>query len=408
MHCMLIHQAFAGPGDPGGTRHFELAHLLAQKGHEFTVVTSTVNYLTGTKRELSPDLQATSGVRIRLAYTLPILHASFIRRVLAFVSFMVSSVMTAMRVGSVDLVMGTSPPLPQALSAWLVARLRRRPLVLEIRDLWPEFAIGMGVLTNPILIRLARWLESFLYRAADHIIVNSPAYRDYLQGRGLAGEKISLVSNGVDASMFDPAERGLRFRERLGIAEEVFVATYAGALGMANDISVILGAARELESKPEIQFVLIGDGKERAALQQISQDWGLTNVTFAGAVPKSEMPDVLAASDACVATLLDIPMFCTTYPNKVFDYMAAGRPTVLAIDGVIREVVEAADAGVFVPPGDSTALARAVCTLQEEPERARRMGTSARRYIEKNFDRRAQSELLGSILERVADRDRIR
>src|SRR6185369_4073244 len=123
---------------------------------------------------------------------------------------------TAWRAGHVELVMCTSPPIFQALSAWLVARLRRRPWLLEIRDLWPEFAIDLGVLRNPALIRLSRWLERFLYARAAHLLVNSPAYRDYLVGKGVPPDKITLIPNGVDASRFAPAARAELLREALG------------------------------------------------------------------------------------------------------------------------------------------------------------------------------------------------
>jgi glycosyltransferase involved in cell wall biosynthesis len=169
--------------------------------------------------------------------------------------------------------------------------------------------------------------------------------------------------------------------------KDKFVVTYAGALGMANDISTILQAAKQLRDHPEIHFVLVGDGKERQNLETIAREWDLANVTFTGVVRKSEIPQVLAASDACVATLKDIPMFRTTYPNKVFDYMAAGRPTLLAIDGVIREVVEAAQGGVFIPPGDAENLAESTLWLSQNRERASRMGEAARRYVEEHFNR---------------------
>src|SRR5207253_6663029 len=198
----------------------------------------------------------------------------------------------------------TSPPLFQALSAWLVAVARRRPLLLEIRDLWPEFAIDMGVLRNRALIFLSRRLERFLYRRAAHLLVNSPAYRDYLIDQGVAPDKITLIANGADTTMFDPEARGASVRETLGLQNK-FIVTYAGALGLANDIEVILRAAARLNEDSRIHFLLVGDGKQRPKLESLARQLNVANVTFAGARPKSAMPAVLAASDACVATLKD-------------------------------------------------------------------------------------------------------
>ncbi len=156
---------------------------------------------------------------------------------------------------------------------------------------------------------------------------------------------------------------------------------------------------------PDIHFLIVGDGKERANLEHLATQLKLANVTFTGARPKSQMPQVLAASDVCVATLKNIRMFSTTYPNKVFDYMASGRPIVLGIDGVIRHVVEAAQGGIFVPPGDHMALAAAVRQLYNDRAGARVMGQNARRYVEKHFNRSQQARQLVRLVERLADRE---
>lgn len=404
-HYLLIHQAFVGPGEAGGTRHYELARHCAAAGHRFTIVASPVSYLSGRRETAGGQGEVVSGVRVVRAYTLPTLHRSFVWRVVSFLSFMVSATVRALQADRVDLVMGTTPPLFQALSAWVVSRWRRRPFLLEVRDLWPQFAVDMGLLTQPLFIALARRLESFLYEHADHILVNSPAYRDYLLGRGVPSTKVSFIPNGVDPTMFDPADRGEAWRQRWGV-ENRFVVIYAGALGPANDIPTLLRAAARLRERPDIHFLLVGDGKERSRLEAQAAAEGLTNVTFTGAVPKEQMPAVLAAGDACVAILRDIPSFRTTYPNKVFDYMAAGRPTVLAIDGVIRQVLESARAGVFVPPGDDAALAAAVLQLAADREAARAMGEAARRHVVAHFDRRIQAEAFCRLLARLAEEGR--
>jgi len=171
---------------------------------------------------------------------------------------------------------------------------------------------------------------------------------------------------------------------------------YAGALGPANDIDTVLRAARRLKESRGIHFLAVGDGKERPRLENIAHKWNLENVIFIGAKPKSEMPDFLAASNACLAILRDIPMFRTTYPNKVFDYMAAGRPTIL-------EVVESANGGIFVEPGNAEALAEAVRNLFENPEHAREMGLNARRYVEKYFDRMDQAIAFEKLLYKLCE-----
>ena len=404
MHALLIHQAFAGPNDPGGTRHFELGRDVVSRGHQFTVVASPISYLTGqqtgTGAAVEPEEQY-SGVRVLRSYVYRSLHRSFVWRVVSFLSFMFSSVWTARRAGPVDVVMGTSPPIFQAFSALGVAMIRRVPFLLEVRDLWPAFAVDMGVLKAPFLIKASEFLEGFLYRRATHILVNSPAYREHVIASGIAPDKVSFISNGVDTDMFDPDATGARLRTAWQ-ASDKFVVTYAGALGAANDIDTLLRAADRLGHRPEIQFVLVGDGKERPRLERLSAEMRLTNVLFAGTKSKAEMPEVLAASNACLAILQNIRMFKTTYPNKVFDYMAAGRPTILAIDGVIRAVIETSGGGLFVPPGDDAALAEAVAALSADRARALAMGRAARAHVVRHFNRRDQAQQFAELLERMA------
>ena len=198
--------------------------------------------------------------------------------------------------------------------------------------------------------------------------------------------------------MFDPQADGAAFRSKYGL-DGKFVVSYAGAHGISNDLGVVLQAAAELRDCPEVTFVLVGDGKEKANLQARAQALGLSNLIFSPPVSKTEMTDVLAGSDACVAILMPLELYKTTYPNKVFDYMAAGRPVVLAIDGVIRQVVEQANAGLFAAPGDAHALAEAVRALNADRAAARQMGMDGRRSIETSFNRAALAEQLALILE---------
>ncbi len=399
-HVLLVHQAFATPGDGGGTRHYELLAHAATRGHRATVVTSAVNYLSGrarTQREVyGPALT------VHRIQTYAKKSTNFLAQLRTLVSFAGGAIPKALSTRSVDVVMGTSPSIFQGLSAWVVSALKRKPFLLEIRDLWPEFIIGMGKLRNPVAIWVARRLERFLYARADHLLVNSPAYVDYLVAKGVARDRISLIPNGVETESFAPTpercEQARAFRARYGV-EDKYVVMYTGAMSPANDLGVLLNAADELRDMPNIHVMIVGDGKSREALEQEAARLALTNVTFTGVQPKSTIPGVLAAADLCVAVLQNIPEFRLTYPNKVFDYLAAAKPVALAIDGVIRQVVEEAGAGVFVQPGDPTALASAIRAFAADPERGRVMGERGRAHVTRAFDRRAHGNAFANLLE---------
>lgn len=390
MKILLLNQAFVSPDEPGHTRHFEMAKFLQSRGHELVIVASDLNYQTGQRTVERKGVfaeQIIDGVRVLRAYIYPALHRSYFWRVISFFSFMFSSVWTAFQVRDVDLVLGTTPPIFQAVSAWLVAWIRRKPFLLEVRDLWPEFGVSMGVLKNPIVIALGRRLEKFLYARATHILVNSPAYKEYMIGKGVPEKKITFIPYGTDVDMFNPQVDGSSIRNELGLQEK-FVVLYAGALGQANDIDTILRAAERLKPYDKIHFVVFGDGKERPRLQSEVERKNLSNVIFAGVRPKKEMPRVVASADACLAILQDIPMFRTTYPNKVFDYMAAGRATVLVIDGITRELIESSYGGVFVQPNDDETLAETILDLSKNMDIVQQMGQNAREYLVKHLDRR--------------------
>ena len=237
MHILLIHQAFAALDEPGGTRHHELARILVSRGHQVTIIASPVSYLTGAKRsdqsswivrsELEP------GIHLLRCNTYHALHRSFIHRVISFFGFMITSFVAGLGVRKVDLVWGTSPPIFQGFTTWLLARLKGVPFLFEVRDLWPEFAIKVGVLKNRFLIALSEWLERFLYRHADQLVINSPGFEEHVRQRG--ARSVEMVPNGADPSMFDPQDRGATFRQLHNLKDR-FVVLYAGAHGMSNDL----------------------------------------------------------------------------------------------------------------------------------------------------------------------------
>lgn len=401
MHILLIHQAFASIDEPGGTRHHEIARSLAEMDHKVTVLTGQVSYLTGEpvankdreEREIFED-----GVEIHRVYSYSEWHRSFLHRIFSFVSFMISSFAAGLRTKQIDVVWGTTPPLFQGLTAWILARLKGAGFIFEVRDLWPKFAVAVGVLRNPILIRLSESLERFLYGRADRVVINSPGFRDHVVERG--AHSVELIPNGVDVEMFSDSFKSDLLKKDVGPSGK-FIVLYAGAHGEANDLEVVLEAASSLVENKEIVFIFIGDGKEKSSLIDKASELRLDNVEFYPPVPKVEMPGVLASADVCLAILKPIEAFKTTYPNKVFDYMAAGKPVLLAIDGVIREVVEEAKAGIFVQPGDGTALANALTKLWQNPSEVERMGAAGREYVGEHFDRSMQVEALGAILQEM-------
>ena len=400
MHILLIHQAFAALDEAGGTRHHEMARFLVAQGHKVTIIASSVSYLTGgahlKKIPWKSSEEPEPGITILRTFTYPALHKSFIHRVFSFFSFMFSSFWVGLGVRSIDLVWGTSPPIFQGVTAWLLARLKRVPFLFEVRDLWPAFAIAVGVLKNRTLIRLSEWLERFLYRRADRVVVNSPGFIPHVTARG--ARFVELVPNGADPDMFTPETDGREFLAQHQL-DRKFVAMYAGAHGLSNDLGVVLQAAAQLTDRPDIQVVFVGDGKEKLALVAQAMQLKLHNVSFISSQPKSQMADILAAADACIAILKPIDLYRTTYPNKVFDYMAAGRAVILAIGGVICDVITQENAGLAVTPGDPTELAAAIRRLADDKDLTKALGAAGRIAVENRYNRNKFSQQFNLLLE---------
>lgn len=389
MRVLLIHQAFVLGHEAGGTRHFELGRYLVRRGHQFVVVTGTTSYLSGDRtlvRQPGSQRIVEDGVEVILAYTPAGYHKSFLHRILSFLLFMASSFVAAMRAARPDVVLGTTPPLLQVVPAYLVARLRGARFVLELRDLWVDYAAEAGLVKNHLVLAVARWIERFACKQAEIVIPNSPGYVEALAARGVSQERIHVVPNGADVHAFNPYDDGRQFRKRLGLEGKCIV-TYAGSFGMLNALEVVLQTAQLLRDEKDLQFLLVGSGKERVTLERKAKVMALDNVRFLDPLPKRDIPTLLAATDVGLATLIDLPSFRAVYPNKVFDYMAAGCPVVLNIDGAIRQVVEESGGGLYVPASNPQGLANAIHSLVHSPERRQEMGRLARSYVEIHFDR---------------------
>ena len=398
MKILLIHQIFVTPEEGGGTRHFELGKFLTAKGHKVTVIASDVDYLSGKKK--SKKMEVKDGVNIIYSYTYSGVHKSFLHRAFSFFTFSLTSFVNALKEKEVNIVWGTSPPLFQSITAFVVAKLKKKPFVFEVRDLWLDFAKELGIVRNKILLKIFKFLEIFLYKNADKIIVNSPGFIPFIK-KYIDEEKIVLIPNGVITKEFEVSQEVVyELREQLKLNKK-FVVLYAGNIGVANDIETIIETARFLKSYDDILFLLIGGGIKKNELHVKCEREGLNNVVFLGTIPKRDIPKYISIADVCVATLKNIPLFKTTYPNKVFDYMAAGKPVILAIDGVIRKVVEDANAGMWVEPGNAKQMRDAVLRYYHNRTLLDIHGKNGKIYVKNFFEREKIADNLEQIFKEL-------
>jgi glycosyltransferase involved in cell wall biosynthesis len=326
-------------------------------------------------------------------------------RLLGFASFTLSCCAGLLAQPKPDVLLASSPPLFPMLPALLYSKWRRVPLVLEIRDLWPDSAVQMGLLHNRVLISLMRRLEHSLYDHAQAIITLTDGIRDDIEARGWPTGKLHVITCGVDFEALHPdPDAGAQLRGERGW-EEHFVVMYFGALGQANNLSVLLRAAKRLrDTHPEVRFVLVGDGVERAAIERKLRIESMDNVELLSPVPKSEARRYLNAADTCVATLLDIDLFKGAIPTKLIDYMACGRPVLCGVRGEAQRIVEAARSGLTFPPDDDMQLAKLLVQLAEDPSQCDAFGRSGAKWAHQNFSAVARRELSEALLMDVVSR----
>jgi lipopolysaccharide/colanic/teichoic acid biosynthesis glycosyltransferase/glycosyltransferase involved in cell wall biosynthesis len=327
-------------------------------------------------------------------------------RMWAFFGAALSASWAALRAPRPDVVIATSPPLTAAVPGFVAARCRWRrvPFVFEIRDLWPESAITTGVIgAGSLVARLLYALERFACTRADAVNVLTPAFGDDLKRRGLVDDRrLLFVPNGADVDAFTPAPRDNAARRELGWGDR-FVALYAGAHGRANALGQLLDAAEHLRHRRDVILATVGDGPERPRLEADARARNLTNIQFLGAVGKERMPAIVAAADVGLAVLQNNPTFRTVYPNKVFDYMACARPTILAIDGIARRLAcDEAKAAVFVEPENGAAIADAIERLADDPATARALGERGRVWVVAHAARAALAQQYLRALEALA------
>lgn len=363
----------------------ELARELVRRGHDVTVVTGFPHYPSG---DLYPGYrlrlwtrEMIAGVPVIRTFIYPYHGTSAARRMLNYISWMISSIQAAWLAPRCDVIYVWHPPLTVGVTAWIVGKLKRAPFVYDVQDLWPESALASGLMRPGPLVRILDRLADWVYARANQLLVVSDAAATLLVARGVPPEKIAVAAHWVDDSAFaQPITRDVR--AELGLGSR-FVAMFAGNLGLVQGLETVIDAAVRLRDNPDIVFVLVGDGTDRQRLEDLVRADGLTNVIFAGRHPASAMPAFMSAADALLVHLRPSGIADHAIPTKILSYFAASRPIVCGMAGAGAELVSKAGAGVITPPGDGTAMAEAVRRLAAMPAPDRQvLGQNGRHYLQ--------------------------
>lgn len=379
------------PPETGAPSHRCSAHAKRwiSRGHHVNVVTSFPNFphgkVFGGYRQSLYKREILDTVDVLRVPTVIFANRGFVRRIIDFLSFMVTGTIASFFVGRPDVVIATSPQFFTAVAGWMVSRIYRRPFVFEIRDLWPDSIIAVGAMKEGMAIGMLRGVERFLYRQAELIVMVSNASRDLLIERGVDASKIIVVTNGIDTAL-TPGEPPAELRPSLGLEGKVVV-SYIGTVGMAHGLQLILDAAEQCRTRlSDIQFMIVGAGAELGDLQQQAKARDLANVTFVGQVPHAEIVNYWRISDITLVLLRDTPLFRTVIPSKIFEAMATGTPVITNVRGELQSILEPLGAAEMIEPDSLSALVDAIDRLVKDPVRRRALSAAALETA-KRYDR---------------------
>jgi colanic acid biosynthesis glycosyl transferase WcaI len=422
MKILYVSQYFPPEMGAPAARAAELARHWAQAGHDVSILTGFPNHPTGV---VPPEWRSrlhrlvyrekNGRVEVFRTWLWPLPNRKAHERMRNYASFCLSAGLRGLGIPSPDVIIATSPQLLVGLSGWWLSFAKRVPFVFEVRDLWPESLIAVGAGDGQSLLHKSlSGLADFLYHRSDHIVVVSPAFKEHLtKHRHVPPEKISIVQNGVETSLFAPSsgDANHRLRQRIG-AEGKFLVCYVGTMGWAHGLETLLDAASQLQTqRPNVLFMLIGEGADKERIKSIAQSRGLNNIRFFDQQPRDTIPAFISASDACLVLLKKTDVFKTVIPTKMLEFMSCARPVILGVDGQARQIVEEAGAGIVIEPESSSALVQAIHQLAANPDVGHALGQRGREYILRNLSRRQTAdtylrvleELLGSTQARKAE-----
>lgn len=410
MRILFITQYFPPETGAAPARAAHFVRALQLAGHEVEVLTGLPNHPSGEVEvgyqggRHDPDRFGPTPVHRVWLYATP--HKTAWTRLWNQASFALSALPAALRTRRAELVLASVPPLFLGVTAWLASIRHRAPLVIDCRDDWPRAAVALGEIRPGVAAGLLGWLSSFLYGRAARMLAVTPGMKRQFEARGFDPKKVSLLTNGADTETFHPA--AATPDQVMADSGPALTVLYAGTHGLVHGMDVILDAAETFRGRPEVRFLLVGDGVAKRGLEARVRRNGLQNVEFRPSVPPDQLVNVIQAADICLVTTRPDPFCGETIPVKLFDYLACGRPVVAAVIGDAAAVIRESGAGVVVQPGDPGALAHALVSLMEDAGLRARMGAAGPGYVATHYSRAALGKQLVGILEEVADRSRRR
>lgn len=399
MRLLILTQYYPPETGAPQNRLHELALRLKAKGVEVDVLTAMPNY---PKMEIFPEYASgdirqedIDGIKVYRSSIFVRKSASIVLRLLNYFSFVFSSLFAGIfRLPRYDFIMVESPPLFLGISAWILCKVKGAKLIFNVSDLWPESAEKLGLVTNKLFLKMATWLEEFMYASSTLVTGQTQGIVADIKRR-FPHKPVYWLPNGVDLSRYNPDEIQKGWRKKVGLEDTDLVFLYAGIIGHAQGLEVILKAANRLKAYPQLKFVLLGDGPEKTSLLRMAEELALKNVLFLDPVTKNEIPEIIKDVDASVVPLKKLPLFEGAIPSKIFELLAMKTPIILGVNGEAKQLfMDEGKAGLHFEPEDDSQLAGVIKEKIENNTDFEFLGNNGREYVARNFNRDKIAESL--------------
>jgi colanic acid biosynthesis glycosyl transferase WcaI len=407
MRIMILHMRFHPDLTGTGPLVSDLASDLVESGNEVTVISSMPHY---GRHEIPPEYRGKllhrsrfKGVDLWRTFVYVPKSPNGVQRALNYLSYTIMSIVAGLMAKKPDVILCVNPPITVGFSGWLLSLARRAPLIFNVQDVWPDCLVIIDQLRSPLLIRIFKHLEKFIYRVSSRVTVLSEGMKENLMEKGVPAEKAVVIPNWSDVETIRPVERENSFRATHGLNGE-FVVMFAGNLGFIAMLDQVLEAAKLLEDDPHIQFLIVGEGNAKAGLVSRAGELGLQNVRFLPTQPKEVLPEMLGAADLSLVTL-NRRLGQLNVPSKTYSIMASARPVLASVpeNSEIARLVKVAGCGEGVPPEDPQSLAQAIRRLADQQEKLRVYGANGRRYVEEYLTRRRLTAQYHNLLHQVVN-----
>ena len=383
LKILYLHQYFRLPSESGGNRSYWFAKKLIDSGYEVTMITSRNKQDKFIKREI---IEGINVIYIRNYYDNTL---SKIKRIRSFLNFTILSSYFAIKEKKVSLCYATSTPLSIGIPALLLRKFRNVKYVFEVRDLWPEGPIQLGIIKSKLFIHSAKWLEKTIYKYSEHIITLSPGMSDGVLSTGTSSKKVTMIPNMAKTEIFFPHEKNNKILKENGIFidPEIFNIIYFGSFGLANGVLRLLDIANEIKHSKDISFVLIGDGRDYVDIQNKIEKHSLSNVKLYRSRPMLLISEIINNCSCSIICFEDIPILSTNSPNKLFDSLAAGLPIIVTNDGWTKELAINYNCGEYVNLNNKSEFIKLIFRWKDSTDLLTIMGKNSRRIAIDLFDK---------------------